>query len=522
MKTRIKILSFLLVTLLVIGSGCTKDFDTINTDPNSPSIDLAAPDMLLTNAIESMTDRVHEIFLGHEMGSCWAQHMAKVQYTDEDRYLPRVAVINNTWSSFYASSGMDIATLISIGESTLNDNYRGVGLVLQVYVSSVLTDLFGDIPYTQAWKGGAAEAILLPEYDSQADIYADMIAKLDTANAILDPDGLEISGDILFGNDIVLWKKFANSLKLRLLLRESGKVDVAAKMTEVFNDPDTYPIFESNADNAALQYLGSAPNNHPINENRKTRDDHRVSATLINLLYADAASPDYRVSVYANLADGVGDYVGLPNGMLSADAAAFNGNGLANTSTIGDYFTEATTPGMLMSYAELQFIIAEAAVKGYIPGGHAIADSFYKKGIVGSYEQYISVFPDVLDEVWRPTFESWGMTDEDIFEYALQDFKDWGGWWPLDTDDAVALEQIGTQRWVATFDQGLQSWFEWRRTGYPALTPAVDGVLGGKIPERVYYPSDEYARNNANVTAAAAAQGSSTSDLLTPVWWDVN
>lgn len=523
MKTRIKILSFLLVTALVIGSGCTKDFDEINTNPNSPSIDLAAPDMLLTNAIESMTDRVHEIFLGHEMGSCWAQHMAKVQYTDEDRYIPRVSVINNTWTSFYASSGMDIATLINIGEASLNDNYVGVGLILQVYISSVLTDLFGDIPYSQAWKGSTAEAILQPVYDTQADIYADMLAKLDTANAILSEDGPEISGDILFGNDIMAWKKFANSLKLRLLLRESGKVDVTAMMTEVFSNPDTYPIFEGNADNAALQYLGSAPNNNPINENRKTRDDHRVSATIINLLYADAASPDYRVSVYANLADGVGDYVGLPNGMLSADAAAFNGNGLANTSKLGDYFTAATAPGMLMSYAELQFVIAEAALKGYIPGGAVLADSFYKRGIVASYDQFTSVFSDVLEEIWRPTFESWGMgASDDIYEYALQDYKDWGGWWDLDADEAVAMEQIATQRWVATFDQGLQSWFEWRRTGYPVLTAAVDGALGNELPQRVYYPSDEYARNNANVSAAASAQGSSTSDLLTPVWWDVN
>ena len=97
--------------LLFFSSGCTKDFEEINTNPNNPGIAQAAPNMLLTNAIESMTDRVHEIFLGHEMGSCWVQHMAKVQYPDEDRYVPRMSVINNTWTSFYAASGYDVQTI---------------------------------------------------------------------------------------------------------------------------------------------------------------------------------------------------------------------------------------------------------------------------------------------------------------------------------------------------------------------------------------------------------------------------
>ncbi len=95
------------LVLFFLGS-CTKNFEEYNTNPNSPGLDQASPDMLLTQAIESMTDRVHEIFLGHEMGSCWVQHMAKVQYTDEDRYIPRISVINNSWTSFYAASGYDV------------------------------------------------------------------------------------------------------------------------------------------------------------------------------------------------------------------------------------------------------------------------------------------------------------------------------------------------------------------------------------------------------------------------------
>ena len=122
------------IMLIVLSTSCTQDFQEINTNNNSPALSQAAPDMLLTNIVESMTDRTHEIFFGHEMGSCWVQHMAKVQYTDEDRYIPRMSVINNTWNSFYASSGMDAQLLINIGIEKSNPSYEAVGLILKSYI----------------------------------------------------------------------------------------------------------------------------------------------------------------------------------------------------------------------------------------------------------------------------------------------------------------------------------------------------------------------------------------------------
>ncbi len=518
MKTRIKIfMTFLFAVLFV--TACTDKFEELNSDPNVPGVSQAAPDMLLTNAIESMTDRVHEIFLGHEMGSCWAQHMAKAQYTDEDRYIPRVSVINNSWTSLYAASGQDIASIYQVGMERENDNYMGVALVLKVYVTSVLTDLFGDIPYQEAWNATSEESIVSPKYDTQESIYRDIIAKLDEANSLLSEDGAEIAGDILFENDILAWKKFANSLRIRLLMRMSDR-DAALATTEISKiiaDPDTYPIFEGNEDNAALMYLGSAPNNNPINENRKTRDDHRVSANLIDLLYTNK-SPDYRVSLYANtLTAHTDDYVGMPNGLTSAEAAGYLGNGLSNTCKLGSFYTAASAPGMLMSYPELQLFLAEAAHKGFIPGGEAAAEAYYVEGVEASYYQNEEALTAVLDDIWYDTFVSWGWDESDIMAYALEDFWGYGGW---AYDPAIAMEQIATQKYVATFDQGLQSWFEWRRTGFPVLTPAASGANGGKIPVRVYYPSDEASRNPSNLQEAVSRQGAD--DLNTKVWWDVN
>ena len=507
-----KIIYYFAATLLVLvlfSPGCTKDFEEINTNPNNPGIDQAAPNMLLTNAIESMTDRVHEIFLGHEMGSCWVQHMAKVQYPDEDRYVPRMSVINNTWSSFYGFSGYDIQTIYNIGVTRKNDSYKAVALILKSYVISVLTDEFGDVPYTEAWLGSdATKPILSPVYDTQESIYAALIANLVEANTLLKEDGAAIEGDILYGNDLMLWKKFANSLQLRLLMRRSDRVNPTAAITAIVKNPATSPIFESNADNAALAYLGSAPNNNPINENRKTRDDHRVSKTIIDIMWTNHPNMDYRVAVYANLPSAGGWWVGLPNGMTSTDAANYKGNGLTKTSKIGSYFSAATAPGMLMSYAEVQFILAEAVQRGFVTGAPNTAEEYYIEGVTGSYYQYADAIVD------NPAILALGIPEGTTIDDLVADYFDTYATF----DPANALEQIYTEKWLAMFDQGLQAAFEWRRTGFPVLTPSVAGQNGGKIPVRAYYPSDESGRNPTNLAAAITHQGAD--DLNTRVWWD--
>jgi hypothetical protein len=509
-KTIYKFLISGLAVAFILGS-CTKDFEEINTNPNAPGLDQAAEGMLLAQAIESMTDRVHEIFLGHEMGSCWVQHMAKAQYTDEDRYIPRSGVINNTWASFYAASGYDVNTIIKKATVTGNNSYVGVALVLKAYLTSVLTDLFGDIPYTEAWKGAVDDGgILQPKYDTQESVYTALIALLDEANTLLEEEGTPIQGDILFDGDLMAWKKFANSLRMRLILRISDRNASLAttELTKMVGDPATYPVFESSADNAALQYLGSAPNNNPINENRKTRDDHRVSKTLVDLMWAKTTYVDWRICIYAQL-DGNDDFEGLPNGLTSSKAALYNGNGLKYTSKIGTYFSAATAPGILMTYAELQFILAEAAHKGFIAGGDADAEQYYIGGIWASYDQYGQ---DLLD--LQESYFGMGIPDVDSLaeDFYVNDVWQW--------DAANAMECIGTQKWVALFGQGLEAYAEWRRIGFPVLTPAEDGVLQGQMPVRVTYPTDEDMQNKVNKDAAVATQGA---DLLTTrVWWDVN
>jgi hypothetical protein len=297
---------------------------------------------------------------------------------------------------------------------------------------------------------------------------------------------------------------------------------VTTEMTKMVNDPTTYPVFESAADNAALQYLGTAPNNNPINENRKTSDDHRVSKTFVDLM-KDKYN-DYRLMVFANPASATDEFVGLPNALTSADAAAYLGNGLTNTCKMGDYFVAATAPGQLMNYAEVQFILAEAAVKGYIPGGVAQAKVYYDAGVTGSFAQYSVALQAIFDANSGGTFGSLpidaGYTVDLEVAKHLTTTTD-----PEYFDPAItvpdALQKIAEQRYIANFDLGLECWFEWRRTGFPVLTIPPAGANEGKIPIRVPYPGDEYATNPSAVAAGVTLLGGADG-LNTPVWWDNN
>jgi hypothetical protein len=507
-----------LVVLFVIASSCTKDFEEMNTDPNNPSTELAAPEMLLTNIIESTTDRTYEIFLGHEMGNCWVQHMAKVQYTDEDRYIYRTGTLNNAWNSFYSASGMDVVTLYKVATARKHDNYKGIALVMKVYNTSLLTDMFGDVPYTEAWRAGVDDGgILSPVYDTQEFIYRDIVKKLDTANMLLTLDGSEIAGDIMFNNDLLKWKKFANSMRMRLLMRMSSKdvPYVTAELSKMVADPAKYPVFESNNDNAQLIYLGSNPNNNPINENRKTRDDHRVSKTVTDIMWTNNSFVDYRVAVYA-LPQADNDWVGMPNGLSSAKALAYLDNGLTKTSKLGDYFTAATSPGVLMSYAELQFILAEGVQRGLISVAPKTAEEYYVEGVSGSYKQYASVLVPLAVKYLGSTGTVYAgaIADDVTLQELIDDYLATDGAWDADN----AMERIGTEKWLAMFEQGLQSLFETRRIGYPVLVAGEDNENGDKVPVRFPYPTDEYAKNPTNVAAAVSVQGKD--DLNTKVWWN--
>ncbi len=464
-----------MVGLLAVGS-CDKGFTELNENPNDP---LAVPsNLILPNTIRISQNIMYSTFVGGDMGSCWGQHFAKVQYNDEARYIPRPNVIESTvWNGLYVSV---IADALKMGELALaeeNNDMQGVALVMQAYAFSVLTDMFGDIPFSEAL--GGEEGIFTPKYDSQSDVYAGILSMLDEANTLLDGTGsIDATSDILYGGDYTGWKKMANSLKFRALMRISAKQDVSAQLQDIVNNR---MVFTSNADEAKLVYLSAEPNANPLFETIVfgTRGEWKINSALVSIMEGYG---DPRLAVYAQPnEDGV--IRGKPSGLQNVPNNDYN---YTNVSPIGTKYLAAEAPGYFMSYAELQFLMAEAAHKGYISGN---AESYYNEGIRASFMEN-GVSADFDAYIANP-----------LVAYV---------------STADGLRRIGEQKWLSLFTQGVETWTEWRRTGYPALTPALEAELN-EIPSRYTYPNGEAALNTASYNAAVQSQGA---DLLTTkVWW---
>lgn len=473
----------LLAGLLVGPSACTDKFDEVNTNPNAPTV--ATADLFLPHGIQSAVDIYWGGSLGMDVGDLISQYWARIQYTDVDQYTIGSDIYGTaSWQVFYIESQADFQRIYKLGTDAGNPNYQAVAMIMRSWVFSVLTDIYGDIPYKDAIKG--LEGTLQPKYDAQKDVYAGLVAELKAANdmIVLTDNSKAIAGDILLGNNLTRWKKFANSLSLRLLNRMLNKadapIDVKSEINRILGDPTKYPVLTSNADNIQLAYLDATNNNNPINQNRKTRDDHRVSATLVSKL---KALNDSRLAVYANTPADGGDYKGVPNGLSNADANAL---GLSKTSKVGNYFVSATAPGVIMSYADLLFTKAEFANKGITAAGDMTTN--YTNGITASFSQYGLTVPAAY-----------------LAANALKTGTD-------------AYTQIMEQKWIALYGQGLEAWTEYRRTGLPALQPSVINTNGGIIPTRLPYPGSEESLNTTNFNEALTRQ-SGKNDMKLKLWF---
>ena len=475
----------LLTGLLV--TGCTSDFDEVNKNPNGPVL---IPSYLhLPSMIEQTADLMYSTFNGGDMGECWAQHWGKVQYNDEERYAPRVTSINDWWDLLYARPLMDSKKMYDFARLEGNQKSRGIALIWQTFVFSMLTDSFGDIPYSDALS--AETGSTAPLYDAQSAIYPAMIDSLNNAIGYLAGDGeVPATQDIMYGGSISNWTKFANSLKFRLLMRMSAKADVSAQLKAIVASG---VHFTSNGDNAQLNYKGQNPNANPIWNTVvfQTRLEWRINETLVTIM-SDLSDP--RLEVYAQPNDG-GIIRGAAPGIEEPTTKGYD---YANTSQLGEYFLQPSTPGVFMDYTELNFLMAEAAKKGLIDGGDLAAEGYYNEGIAASFATYN------------------GFVNEDgsavslvVDEYLAQS--------GVAYDAGNALTQIGTQKWIGLYSQGLEAWTEWRRTKIPALSPAINPIGIDQIPSRYYYPSLEQSLNATNYNAAKTAMGG---DLLTTkVWW---
>ena len=468
----------LVMPLALLVAGCGDSLTEVNENPNAPT-DVGAS-FILPAAIESAADEALNYGMDLGVTSLWVQHIARLQYGTTDRYNLDVDFSDGSWEDFWLEAQAETREVIRRGAAAGLPNQEAVGMILRSWVFQNMTDLWGDIPYSEALSAEAEDGTTSPAYDAQESIYAGLIADLKAANGMMGPGDSFGPEDLLYEGDMQAWRRFSNSLRLRLAMRLS-EVDPGTAAAEA-SAAVAAGVFTSLADQAQLEYAESAPNQHPYHTGFIERPgDYRVSATLVDTL---STLNDPRLGYIADPAESDGAYRGLPNGLPDQHEYAFN-----SVSKVGAWHLRASTPSVFLSTAEVMLNQAEAAQRGWIGGSAA---DFYAAGITAAMQGY-------------------GIPGDEIDAYLAQP--------SVAYDPARGLEQIGLQKWIALYDQGVEAFAEWRRTGFPDLQPSVANVNTDRIPLRLPYPVSEQAVNNEHLQEAVSRQsGAGINDAL---WWDV-
>lgn len=463
------------ITLLLLCSfsiSCTGDFEEINTNKNQPTV--SQPKQLLPNVIFNLANtNVNNSF---NFGDIVAQYGGNYEYNELDVY---------NWGADGRFWGMykwlnDIYDIKKQAILLQDKNYEAISLILETYTMQVITDAYGDAPYSEASKG--EEGTLKPKYDTQEEIYKQLLINLDNANAIIDTK-LKVEGDILFKGDMLKWKKFANSLHLRLLMRISNKINVSNQLNEIVSKPAQYPLFASNADNATYFYSGSFPNISPMSDGINRLYGYNIVIPTTNLVNTLIANNDPRLDEWIDPIAGSNNQLGLQPG-LTLDQI---GEPTKYSRRAEDYFyTRAKIAALFMTYSELNFILAEASQRNLITTGSA--QNYYNVAVQASFQQWNVEMPANYLTATAPY--------------------------------SATTEVLYTQKWLALYHTGTESWFDWKRTGKPGFIQAGPGAKnGGKVPRRIMYPSLEQSVNAQNNSAALQKLGG-TDDINGKVWWD--
>nr|WP_034921685.1 SusD/RagB family nutrient-binding outer membrane lipoprotein [Gillisia sp. CAL575] len=458
--------------------ACTSNFEEINEDPNR--ISAISPGTLINpiiyglathnaNRSSSITFDLMQVSLPFPSVSGGLH-----------RYDVSPNIGNSSWYNYYRWLN-NINEMRTAAEEAGDVNYEAIALTLDAWVYSNLTDIFGPVPMTEAVQGESGN--LYPAFDSQPFIYETILANLERANELYDTEvTMPYAEDILFQNDVSKWQKFTNSLRMRLLLRVSGQVELNTfqQLTTMINNPTSYPVFENTEESAILQVTGVTPNVSPWGRPQ----DFRLSVKLTEFFVDNLNElEDPRRSVIGTMATDLDNnpigYKGIPSAYEGPESQ-FE----FNASTFNIEQVENPMQIFLLTYAEVEFIKAELAQKGYTGD----AETHYLNGVNAAIEQMETEVP------------------EDYFENELAQYNG-------------TLERIMLQKYFALYFTDYQQWFEYRRTGLPEL-PKTDAMVNdAKMPVRFPYPQDIQVNNRENYLEAVEMLGGSD-NINTKVWWD--
>ncbi|HEY0651949.1 MAG TPA: SusD/RagB family nutrient-binding outer membrane lipoprotein [Chryseosolibacter sp.] len=500
----------LLLASVVLLHACDNGFDELNTSKTGAlNID---PAYQLNNVVLNLNATgfagggflIYDLGIVQQIVSPNSGVLTGANYNQDNRNATQ-----SVWQGYYRNC---VRNTVDIIRKTKDDparaNMYNMARILQAYVFMVLTDEYGDIPYSAAGKG-YTDQNLFPEYDSQEAIYTDIIAELTAASAALDPAGRIESADVLYGGNIDRWRRFGYSLLLRAGMRLS-KVDPARAQQIVAGIPLNSLIL-TNADNAVVRHDGNYTNGMAVTLNGTEAANFYLTAPFVNYLknsndprlvsiavrYKGATSGASQTvdKATTNVADQVGMPMGHDNSTIGAVAT---GQGLASFYDFSQVdrrrMMKLTAPYFIVTAAQTNLLLAEARTRGWITTGSAA--TYFETGVRQSMAQ-MALF-DAASAVPAADIENY------ISSHPF--------------DPANALEQINTQYWVASFPGGPEVFANYRRTGFPVLTPNPYPGREVDFIRRLTYPVSEGSVNAANVGQAIDRMGPDA--LSTRVWWD--
>lgn len=472
----------IIAALLITGSliSCTKNFKELNTSKDGA--EKTTPETLLGPAVHDVLKRNLNrcLRLTHELMQV---HVTLSDGDEIHRYVIRPQESDYMWNNWYLQL-TNIRDMYTGGDAINSNAFMGMSLVLDTWVSSLLTDVYGDVPYFDANKG--REGILTPRFDKQQAIYEDLFKKLEKANELFKTATLtddEAKLDPIYAGDLAKWRKFGNSLYLRLLLRVSGtgELNAVSKIGEIVDTKKAnYPIFTSNNDSAILKFQTTAPY---LSEFAEYRDiDFHINNSLGEFFINNLNEwGDPRRDKWASKKEGV--FVGIQSGYPTGQVPAPQSQYLAALKS-------EPLLGNIINYGELQFILAECAAKGYVAGD---AKAYYEAGVAGAITMWgVSVPSDYLTNTTAQ-------------------------WYPND-NVSQKVHKILLQKYYTLFFTDFQSWIEHRRTGFPVLPKGTGLQNDGIMPTRLKYPVNVQRVNRENYNIAVANMGGD--DLKTKVWWN--
>ena len=477
MKFSIK--NIVAISAVISLVSCTKNFDDINTNPNQ--IGSISPGTLLNPVIYNMA--AYNMQKADDYTFSIMQ--VNLPYPSPSGGIHRYDVQENSGAGFWNTSYRwltNVKETYTVAKQQGDVNYQAVALTLNAWIYANLTDAFGDIPMTEAARGD--EGIFRPKFDTQETIYRSLITSLDSANSLFNTTiAMKFGTEMLFQNNVSKWKKFCNSLRMRLLLRVINKTEMnsLAELNKMIANPTIYPVFTANNESAILSLSGIDPYLSPWGRAIDFTTFRAAGQFFIDNLnnFNDPRLPRFATQARPLTGTGTIGYKGIPSG--------YDGNSAAFDFTPSNMNVALVTAPLIipiLPYAEVELIKAEVALKNNdLPA----AKTAYEKGVKAAIEQWGAVMP--------------------------------AGYF---TNPAAAfdgtLERIMLQKYYALIFADYQQWFERRRTGFPVL-PTGPGMLNDKkLPSRYYYPIAVRSTNSENYKTAVTAMGGD--NINVKVWWE--